>query len=98
MEEDDKTAVAPLAAGLATKVKTAPSTGSSGLLAATFTASGLANAVRTSADCGVLLAATVKVKPWLSKAPMSSASARPRPRWSVVGMPAPLLPALLAGL
>ena len=44
-EEADRIAVAPLTAGLATKLTTPPSTGSTGLLAVTVTASGLANGV-----------------------------------------------------
>ena len=41
----------------------------------------------------------VIVKPWHSKAPMSTAPPRPgMPRWSVVGMPVPLVPASMAGL
>ena len=53
------------------KVKTPPATGSTGLLAATMTARGLANAVPACVDCGVLPATGVSVKPWLWKAPMS---------------------------
>ena len=71
-----KIAVAPLAAGLATKLTTPPSTGSTGLLAVTVTASGLANAVPMFAVCGVLPATSVRVKPWLSKAPMSTPPTR----------------------
>ena len=56
---------------MATKVTTPPSTGSTGLLAVTVTASGLANAVPMPSICGVLPATGVRVKPWLSKAPMS---------------------------
>ena len=55
------------------KLTTPPSTGSTGLLAVTVTASGLANAVPTAADCGVLPATAVRAKPWLWKAPMSTA-------------------------
>ena len=44
-EEVDNSAEAPLAAGLAMKVTTPPSTGSTGLLAVTVTASGLVNGV-----------------------------------------------------
>ena len=51
---------------------TPPLTGSTGLLAVTVTASGLANGVPMLAVCGVLPATGVKVKPWLSKAPMST--------------------------
>ena len=61
---------------LATKLTTPPSTGSSGLLAVTDTASGLANGVPMSQVCGVLPATSVRVKPWLSKAPMSTAPTR----------------------
>ena len=64
-----------------------PSTGSAGLLAVTATASGLANAVLTTAVCGVLPATGVRVKPWLWKAPMSTRPARGNPRWSVAGTP-----------
>ena len=53
-EEGDKNAVAPLAAGWATKLTTPPLTGSIGLLAVTVTASGLANAVPMVAVWGVL--------------------------------------------
>ena len=84
--------------GLATKLTTPPSTGSTGLLAVTVTASGLANGVPMSDVCGVLPGTGVRVKPWLSKAPMSTAPTRPSPRWSVAGTPAPLVPASMAGL
>ena len=53
-------AAAPLAAGRRRSVTTPPSTGSTGLLAVTVTASGLANAVPMSAVCGVLPATGVK--------------------------------------
>ena len=75
-EAADKMAVAPLAAMLATKLTMPPSTGSIGLLAVTITASGLANSVPMSADCGVLPGTRVMVKPWLSKAPMSTCRSR----------------------
>ena len=58
----------------ATNVTTPPSTGSTGLLAVTATASGSAKAVPMAAVCGVLPATAVSVKPWLSKAPMSTAA------------------------
>ena len=76
-EGSRKIAVAPLAAGLATKVTTPPSTGSIGLLAVTVTASGLAKAVPMVEVCGVLPGTTARVKPWLSKAPMSTPPTRP---------------------
>ena len=67
------------------KVKTPPATGSTGLLAATVTASGLANAVPVAVDCGVLPATGVSVNPWLWKAPMSGlGESSGSPRWSVV--------------
>ncbi len=98
-EEANTIAVAPLVARWATNVTTPPFTGSTGLLALTVTASGLAKSVPMFTVWGVLPATSVRpVKPWLSKAPMSMAPTRPRPRWSVAGMPAPLLPALIAGL
>src|SRR5262245_9565437 len=75
-----KIALAPLPAGGLAKLMTPPLTGSTGLLAVTVTASGLANAVPTAADCGVLSGAAVSVKPWLSKAPMSVAPKRGIPR------------------
>ena len=68
------------------KVMTPPSTGSTGLIAVTVTASGLANGLPVVADCGVLPATGVRVKPWLWKAPMSTWPVRGWPRWSVVGM------------
>ena len=82
-----KIAVAPLADGSGRNVTTPPSTGSTGLLAVTVTASGLAKAVPIFAVCGVLPGTIAKVKPWLSKAPMSTPPNRPNPRWSVAGIP-----------
>ena len=85
----------------ARKVTTPPSTGSTGLFAATVTESGLANAAFGYADCGVLPGAAVNVNPWLSNAPMSTLPTRPTPRWSVVGMVTPEIdaaPASMAGL
>src|SRR5262245_39403742 len=93
----ERVAEAPLAAGLAANLITPPFTGSTGLLAFTVTASALANAAPTLALCGVLPATVVRLKPWLSKAPISTAPTRPLPRWSVAGAPVET-PALMAGL
>ena len=81
------------------KLTTPPSTGSTGLLAVTVTASGLLKNPPTAAVCGVLPATGVRVKPWLSKAPMSTVplSMRTEPRWSVV-TPLTTTPAPMAGL
>ena len=50
-----------------------------------MTAKGLAKGELTGVPCGVLPATGVKVKPWLSKAPMSTVplTIRGSPRWSV---------------
>ena len=56
-------------------------------------------AVPMFAVCGVLPGTIAKVKPWLSKAPMSTPPTRPSP--ALVGgrgCPAPLVPASIAGL
>ena len=85
--EVKKIAVAPLAAALATKLTTPPFTGSTGLLAVTVTASGLANGVTDRPlSAGCCRRTGVRVKPWLSKAPMSTvpSTMRAEPRWSVV--------------
>ena len=70
-----------------------PATGSTGFLAVTVTTSGLAKASPVGADCGVVPAAAVRKNPWLWKAPMSTATSRGSPRWSVarplMGVPAP---------
>ncbi len=92
----ERIAKAPWVAVLA-KLTTPPLTGSIGLLAVTVTAR-LANGVPMGDVCGVLPGTDVIVKPWLSKAPMSTVPTRADPRWSVVGMPAPLVPASMAGL
>ena len=55
----------------AVNVTMPPATGSSGLLAVTMTASGLAKAVPSVVCWGVLPATVVRVNPWLWKAPMS---------------------------
>jgi hypothetical protein len=65
-------------------------------LAVTVTTSGAAKAVAMSVDWP-LPEVTAMVKPWLSKAPMSTASTRPWPRSSKAGAPV-LVPALIAGL
>src|SRR5262245_4183221 len=93
----ERVAEAPLAAGLATNLTTPPFTGSTGLLAFTVTASALANAAPTLALCGVLPATVVRVKPWLSKAPISTAPTRPLARSSVAGVRVDTQ-ALMAGL
>ena len=98
----DRNAAAPPVTGGATKVTTPPSTGSTGLLAVRITASGYTNAAPMADDCGVLPAMGVRVKPWLSKAPISTtpSTMRGRPRWSVV-TPGGIIaspPASIAGL
>ena len=99
-EEAEKIAVAPSADGSATKVTTPPSTGSTGLLAVTVTASGLANAVPMFAVCGVLPATAVKCEALaLEGADVDAADAgRSRAgRWR--GCPRSMaLPASIAGL
>ena len=92
----DSPADAPLDG--AVKVTTPPATGSTAFLAVTVTPSGSANAAPVIADCGESPGTTVRVKPWLWKAPMSgSGESRGSPRWSVV-MPLTAVPAPMAGL
>ena len=82
----------------AVNVKMPPATGSTGLLAATLTARGFANAVPVAVDCGVLPGMGVSVKPWLWKAPMSGlGESSGSPRWSLV-TPVTAMPAPKAGL
>ncbi len=71
-DEAERVAEAPLPAGMATKLTTQVLTGSTGLLAITVTASGLANAAPMNDVCELLPATGVRVKPWLSKAPIST--------------------------
>ena len=78
--EAESVAVAEVGVAGAPNVTTPPSTGSTELFAVTVTLSGLANGVPTSVDWGVLPAAAVSLKPWLSKAPMSTAPTRLLPR------------------
>src|SRR5262245_38943219 len=80
----------------AVNVTLPPATGSLGLLAVTVATSGAAKAVDTFVDCP-LPDVTAMVNPWLSKAPMSAAPTRPKPRWSVAGAPV-LVPVSMAGL
>ena len=97
-EGAERIAVAPLAAGLATKRDDA----AVDRLDRVVGRHGHGQRVgERRADVRRLRGAAgdgVRVKPWLSKAPMSTAPTRPRPRWSVAGMPAPLVPASMAGL
>ena len=70
-EDVDSVAEAPLT-GVLTNRMTPPVTGSSESLAVKITASGLVNAPPFSAVCGLPPGTTVRVKPWLSKAPIST--------------------------
>src|SRR6516162_6050391 len=93
----DRTALAPEEG--AVNLTTPPATGSPALLE-TVTVRAEAKGVLTTV-LWLLPAETVTVKPWLSKAPMSTVpwTMRGRPRWSVVAPPSRALePASNAGL
>ena len=64
----------------AVNVRMPPATGSTGLFAVTFTASGFANAIPSVVDCGVLPTTGVIVNPWLWNAPMSGGESSDSPR------------------
>ena len=70
---------------------------SAGGKAAAADFSQVAKAVPGWADW-LLPARRLSVKPCDSKAPTSTAPTRPKPRWSVAGMPRPEVPASRAGL
>src|SRR5262245_17579528 len=89
-----RAADAPLAG--AVKETRPPATGSLALLAVTVTTSGAAKAVVAPVDWP-LPEVRARVKPRDSKAPMSTAPTRPRPRWSVLLAPV-AVPAPRAGL
>jgi hypothetical protein len=80
------------------KLTIPPVTGSIASFAVTVTANALGKAEPTGIDCGVLSETTVRVNPWLWKAPMSRLVAgRATPRWSVVKL-LMAVPAPMAGL
>ena len=78
----ERLAEAPFGAGSTEKSTTPPATcpGYRELFVVTVTASGLANASSESVPCGVLPVTTVRVNPWLWKAPMSVGVSKGAPR------------------